>query len=238
MTEANQSAYQASLSYVDLLYAVPVADLATRVSSTHLHGITPSGWGDIMLALIAITFGWIGHHTNRQHMPAVMADARLRPERPFAGARFLQFAVEVGIIGAYFALGTRAYLPHEAGVGTLSEIWKAQWLLIIFGLYLVWDGLDIHIARRLRSESEEAVQLGEDKQRDVKELQVWGRRAKAGGVVTFIFVLVFGGFLLVALAGPRHGLHTVVAFDGAAIAVLYAYRRIQGYVRNCIPEAA
>jgi hypothetical protein len=226
MSDTSQSSYQAGLTYVDLLYAVPVADLATRVSETHLH-MAASGWSDIALALIAITFGWIGHHTNRQKMPKAMADNRLRPQAPFAGAHFLQFIAEVAIIGAYFALGSRVKFHHAESA---SELWKAAWLVVVFSLYLIWDMLDIRIATRLRGEIEAkpTPPIGEDASSEriaARELRLWAMRAKAGKAVTFAFLLVFSVFIAVAVVDT----HLVVAFDIAAVLCLYAYRRVQHF---------
>lgn len=197
------------LSFVDLLYAVPVADLAARVSRTHLHNVTASGWGDLGLALTAITFGWIGHHTNRQQLPPALRRLRA-PATPFSGLRFWQFLVEIFIIGAYFVLGTRAVLPSGGGLGSPDEFGKGECLVAIFVLYLVWDLLDIRIARR----------EGETK---------WAKRASAGMSVTLVFVVLFAAFLAVGWTERNHHLHSALAFDLIAIAFLYLYRRVQGY---------
>ena len=91
-------------------------------SRTYLRALAvASGQAATSLALIAITFGWIGHHTNRQKMPRAMADHRLEPESPFAGAYFLQFAVEVGIIVSREARGRGVGLEMLAGAEPLED---------------------------------------------------------------------------------------------------------------------
>jgi hypothetical protein len=75
------------LSFVDLLYAVPVADLAVRVSATRLHHVQPSGWTDVALTLTTITFGWTAHHNNRSELPPSITKRRQKPTRPFTNAR-------------------------------------------------------------------------------------------------------------------------------------------------------
>ena len=122
-----------------------MADLAVRVSSTHLTGVPASGWGDIAVQLTAITFGWVGHHTNRRRLPPSI-QAKRDNGRQFLTVRFGQFIVEILIIVAYFALGTQSDLPDGAGLGHPSESWKAGWLTGIFVLYLIWDAFDIGIA--------------------------------------------------------------------------------------------
>lgn len=193
------------LSFVDLLYAVPVADIAVRVSATKLKGVTASGWADIALALTAITLGWIGHHNNRVRLPP--KEKERRRTTPFWDLRFPQFVVEVLIIVAYFALGARPVLPGGVGVATPTELWKAEWLTGLFALYLVWDALDIFIAKRAQEWE-------------------WRQRAKTGRNVTLGFLVVFVIFLIVASMGsdPRH---SVVVFDLLAIFFLYLYRVTQ-----------
>ncbi len=207
------------LQYVDLLYAVPVAELGTRIADTHLHGVPHAAWSDAALALTAVTFGWIGHHRNRQlkqdtwqdtQTPACYADRT----RPFTSLWLLQFVVEVAIIGAYFALVARL-VPH--GAGGPSERWKLWWLAALFGLYVVWDLLDIALA------------CGNHESQ-------WARRAACGGVVTLVFAAVFAVLALVVSDRP---LHSVVLFDVLAIFVLWVYRAVQqGITKNKLPPTA
>jgi hypothetical protein len=195
------------LSFLDLLYAVPVADIATRVANTHLHHVTPSGWTDVALALTAVTFGWIGHHKNRNLKRERWTG--LDPADPsFTQPRFLQFVVEILIIVAYFALAAHPALTADARLGSPSELWEAGWLAGVFCLYLVWDVLDVRIARRAKEDD-------------------WADRATCGGIVTLWFVGVFAIFLLVAWTGRHHPPHSVVLFDVLAIVCLYLYRATQ-----------
>lgn len=193
------------LSFVDLLYAVPVAVLATRITETDLSDVRASGWTDVALVLAAVTFGWIGHHTNRQKQPQELKELR-RSEYFFSSTWFAQFLVEVLIIVAYLALGTRILLPDGHGVGSPDEYGKALCLSGIFALYLVWDLLDIRIAW-----------TGSDAK----------HRATHGMWVTLGFLGLSTSFLVVGLAQRDHDLHSVVAFDLAAILFLYSYRAVQ-----------
>jgi hypothetical protein len=207
------------LSFVDLLYAVPVADLATRIADTHLQHVRASGWFDVLLALTAITFGWVGHHTNRQRMPEPLKSLRNSKQHTFTQLRFVQFLVEIVIIVAYFALGTRAVLPEHQGVAAPDEFWKGVLLVGIYGLYLVWDLLDIRIARREAGRQTDAGAI--------RELKEWVRRAKRGRTVTLAFVVLFAIFLAIGWSERHHKLGSVVAFDVGAIILLYAYRAIE-----------
>jgi hypothetical protein len=193
------------LSFVDLLYAVPVGVLATRLSDVSLDRVTASGWADTAVALTAITLGWIGHHSNRNRVPEC---ARRRDrDSPFTTARFLQFVVEILIIGAYFGLAGNVLRAP------LSDVDRAGLIFVTFVLYLIWDGFDIHIAHHCTKGA------------------VWHRRAKRGARVTAVFAGVFAVVWLVVpavidLSRP----HSTVAFDVALILLLYAYRAVQEIV--------
>jgi hypothetical protein len=196
------------LQFVDLLYAVPVADLAVRVSATHLDHVSPSGWTDLAVQLSAITFGWIGHHTNRAKLPRTLTEERSEG-RQFLTLRFPQLVVEILIIVAYFALGTKSFLPDAQGIGHPSEAWKGLWLTVIFGLYLIWDLLDVWIA-------------------ETRQLVKWRKRAWRGLKVTAVFTAIIGIGLWLAWASGYHQAGSpygsVVGFDLCAIAILFAYR--------------
>jgi CDP-diglyceride synthetase len=207
-----------SLQFVDLLYAVPVADLAVRVSATHFHHVTASGWTDLAVQMTAITLGWVGHHSNRNRLPAPLLKAR-NGAKQFLTARFWQFIVEVLIIAAYFALGTRSYLPSGAGIGHPSEEWKAVWLLITFGLYLTWDVLDIYITKRALGRRPSA--------EDRFELKDWLGLDRRRCAVTSAFLALM--FVVLWLEWARN-FHpslphaSAVVFDLVAIVILYLYR--------------
>jgi hypothetical protein len=189
-----------SLSFVDLLYAVPVADIATRVGATHLRGISSTGWSTLTLTLALITFGWIGHHNNRRRLARKRAG-----EFRFLSPRFVQFTVEVLIIGAYFALGTRLGLSATEP----SATWQAAWLVVAFALYLTWDGLDVVVAKCCDNDNG------------------WARTAGKGGLVTAVFLLIFGGLLALVQIKDDHASGWVVGVNLVAIGFLYAYRAVQ-----------
>jgi hypothetical protein len=206
------------LQFVDLLYAVPVADLAVRVSATHLDHISPSGWTDLAVQLCAITFGWIGHHSNRGDLPPKLVEERAKG-RQFLTWRFPQLVVEILIIVAYFALGTKSVLPNGQGIGHASAVWKGLWLTVTFGLYLIWDGLDVWIAQR-------------------HGLDAWRARAAGSLTVTAVFTAIIGFGLWWGWASHYHRAgtpyHSVVGFDLVAIAVLFTYRAAGELVRDAV----
>lgn len=214
-----------SLQLVDLLYAVPVADLAVRVSNTKLRHVTASGWADLAVPLAALTFGWIGHHSNRSKLPSVLRDAR-DTGRQFLTVRFWQFVLEALIIVPYFAIGTRSYLPAGAGIGHPSETWKAGWLTVTFGMYVIWDLLDLWITKRALHKAPKHVGR--------RELKDWLDRDRRRVAVTGTFFVLIAFFLWFVWASNYHPgtppYRSVVVFDLATIAVLYGYRVIQELV--------
>jgi hypothetical protein len=192
------------LSFVDLLYALPVADIALRVGNTDLKGVTASGWTDTAVALTAITLGWVGHHNNRVRLSP--EEKHRRRQTRFWDLRFPQFVVEVLIIVAYFALGARPALSNATAP---TVLWKAEWLTVLFALYLVWDHLDISIARGHLPAEED-----------------WYNHARTGRNVTFGFFVVLVIVLIVESMGSDRP-HSVVLFDLLAIVFLYLYRVTQ-----------
>jgi hypothetical protein len=61
----------------------------------------------------------------------------------------VQFLVQIAIIGAYFTMGLFLKLPtgQDPAVRQPLESWLTGLLFVIFGLYLLWDLLDICLAR-------------------------------------------------------------------------------------------
>jgi hypothetical protein len=196
------------LDFIDLLYAVPIAVLATQIARTNPAHIQAAGWADVGVALFAITFGWLGHHANRGRVPP---KARKESnENPFTTLRFPQLIVEILVIGMYFAIVTRVALPHQPGASLPSARSKAVLLTILFGVYLIWDLFEICITER-------SVELD----------STWPRRARRGACVTCSFILVFALLLFIAYEAHAHRAHVVIAFDVVSIVCLYAYRLIQ-----------
>jgi hypothetical protein len=208
------------LSFVDLLYAVPVADLAIRASQTHLQGVPASGWADLSLALWAIILGWIGHHTNRQKLPAKIREDRRRSDRTFTQLRFPQFLLEVLIVVVYYVIGTQVYLANaEAGLPHPDIEVRAFCLWLMFAMYVAWDVLDIAIALRTKDAT---TQLPDP------ESVAWARRAAVGLCVSAVFLVIFLAIWAAwGLQNPHPSTTGALWFDLVAIALLFAYRATQ-----------
>ena len=191
-----------SLTFLDLLYAIPLADLAAKVSGTELKGIPAEGWTEIALVMAVITFGWVGHHNNRRESPRERTG-----DFNFWSPRFVQFLFEVLIIVAYFALAEHVTLQAPTGHSHANANWQFAWLFVIFVLYLIWDTLDVW-----------------------NQKDNWKRRAKRGRRVTLgtagalLACLVF-----VHVVEPRSSAW-IAAIDLIAIGLMYAYRAVQEHV--------
>jgi hypothetical protein len=191
-----------SLTFLDLLYAIPLADLATRVSRTELKGIPAEGWTEIALVMAVLTFGWIGHHNNRHRQ----SERKPAGDFDFRSWRFVQFLFEVLIIVAYFALANHLALTAPAGHHHANANWQFAWLPVIFVLYLIWDTLDVKNAKD----------------------SAWKQQARTGRNVTFgaLVVLIVGLWLVHDVIQPKSAAAIAIA-DGLAIALMYAYRAVQ-----------
>jgi hypothetical protein len=204
-----------NLDFVDLLYAVPVAGLATRVGESDIEHLGASTWSDIGLALVALTLGWIGHHSNRRRREDEAPDPPWANQRPFWEGSFVQFWIEVLVIGAYFALSARLSLPlrppaHPGALNGQVE-WKAWWLLGLFVAYLAWDVVDVRLA---------SARAGDKRTVAPFRYKRWGKRATEGGVVTALFIVIFIAVLCSAPGGP----YRTLPFDLVCLLLLYIYR--------------
>jgi hypothetical protein len=80
------------LSFLDLLYAVPVADLAIRVSGATLSQVSSATWSALAVILAVITLSWIGLHKNRAAMAADNSRSFIG-KIDFLSLRFIQFLI-------------------------------------------------------------------------------------------------------------------------------------------------
>lgn len=115
--------------------------------------------------------------------------------------------MEVLIILVYFALEVRAQLTASPPPGP-SASWQTTWLTIVYGLYVIWDLLDVRIAQN-------------------EGLDDWKKRAIKGGVVSAVFLLLFGVLRIVVWRVDSQSQGFVFAVDIAALLLLYVYRLIQ-----------
>ena len=199
------------LSFLDLLYAVPIGDLAMRVSGAQLSRMTGPDWSALGVVVAVIVLSWIGMHKNR----AITADeehSRSTGGIRFGSVEFVQFTVEIAIIGLYFAMGLGLHLPGASGPAEApSQSWLAAYLLFIFLSYLLWDGLDT-----LRAHGNGR----------------WFRRAWHGGVVSAIFVASSLVLYKVLFQRPALAGRAAIWLDAGMIVGLYLFRLGQDLFGN------
>jgi hypothetical protein len=203
------------LGFLDLLYAIPLGDLAMRVSGAELDQVSLAAWSALTVIVATIVLSWIGLHKNRaeltdenklRHLPA--------GQIPFWSLRFVQFLIEIVIIGMYFAMGLFLKLPtaNQSPVGPPAEDWLTGLLLLIFGLYLVWDCLDKRLAKT-------------DPQ--------WRETASRGLIVTLISLAPLVAIYVAAVATRPRSAVPVIAINIFLVIFLYSYRYAQDRCGNC-----
>jgi hypothetical protein len=150
------------LSFLDLLYAVPVGDLAMRVSGANLAQVSAADWSALAVIFATIVFSWVGLHKDRAAMMDETHGRGPIGKMPFWGPQFIQFLVQVIIIGMYFAMGLFLRLPQDGDhlAPPPAEGWLTGLLVAIFLLYLAWDRLDICWLERAAGSSRRAMALG------------------------------------------------------------------------------
>lgn len=199
------------LSFLDLIFTVPVGDLAMRVSGAKLDRVSAGDWSALAMILTVIVLSWIGMHKDRKDLVQGSKTKRdVIGEFPFFGPRFVQFVVEVVIIGLYFVMGLNLTLPtpDHLAVTPLPEESLTEVLLWIFIAYFVWDILDVWLARHGGN-------------------PVWQATAAAGGKVTFLFSVAVTAIFVTTSSAPPRTVEAVVWWNLVLIVLLYGYRVAQ-----------
>lgn len=212
------------LTFLDLLYAVAVTDLAIRVANADLPRVPAVDWSVLAVILTVIVLSWIGLHKNR----TAMAEQSLRPDIgqiQFASPRFFQFLLEIVITMLYFAMGLELKfpIPKDPDLAAAPEEWITGFLLAIFFAYLLWDALDVGLANKTNETT----------------ANPWQKRATAGMNVTAVaFVLSMLLFAYILLARP--GNTVVCGINFSVIIALWLYRVAQDRWGNTktAPQAA
>lgn len=203
------------LSFLDLLYAVPIGDLAVRVSGARLGLVTGADWAALAVVLAVIVFSWVGLHKDRA---AIACEAHAESqigEIRFASPEFPQFLIEVVIVGMYFAMGLTIRLPKSADPAPPppSLSWLTWFLLLIYLAYLAWDLLDMLRAALCQDAA-------------------WKKRSQAGTLVTLGALPVWGVlYAAIRLAGPP-GDTVAIWLCVLIIVLLYGYRVVQDSCGN------
>jgi hypothetical protein len=205
-----------SLSFLDLFYAVPVADLAVRVGTARIDRVTAADWSTMAVEVAVLLFSWVGLHLNRSLMAQRTAQQWFISNLQFRSARFLQFCLEVVITGLYFVIGLTLALPQQSGSPPAhlpSERWVLGTLLAVWFTYVVWDQLDVQIAGAHRNPG-------------------WQYKAKVGRNVSLVFLLLFGAMFAIECAFQATRDHSILVWNLLALVVLYVYRTTQQWAKD------
>ncbi len=208
------------LTFLDLIYAVPIGAVATQVTGADVSRVSEADWGTIAVIMTVTVFSWVGLHQNR----AQLADrAKIDTEAAkldFWSLRFVQFTVEVVIIVTYFSMTLKLELPSSPSskVPLFPETWLIGNLVVMYFAYLLWDILDWAQAKWRQRNTVGEVWLQADR---------WRRDALIGGIVTLIGSIVIVAIYEVVRANPPNTSHSAVRWSIGLLAVLYAYRVAQ-----------
>jgi hypothetical protein len=136
-------------------------------------------------------------------------------ETKFWSLEFVQFLIEIVIVGVYFSMGLYLNLPAENKKATElpAEDWLTGLLLLIFILYLAWDLIDTRLAGS----------------------GPWHEPAWDGAVVTMKSLIPAAAiFVIVLIAKPQTPV-PVIILNAWLVILLYAYRFAQDTWGNCQP---
>ena len=137
----------------------------------------------------------------------------------FLSLRFIQFLIEIIIVGLYFAMGLGLNFPKTGALATPvgSEEWIAGILLCIFSAYFVWDLIDIRQAHVHTVRTVDTAYI----------VHKWCRRAREGAGITFIFLLLSTGIYLAVIFAHPHTVTVLVLCNIGLLIFVWAYRVVQ-----------
>jgi hypothetical protein len=224
-TDAPTGQSSESFTFLDLFYAVPVADLAVRVSSADLSRVTFADWSAIAVEIVVLLLSWVGLHQNRARMMKALSpnDEWWIENMKFYSLRFVQFSLEVVITALYFVVGLTIHLPghvKSTPVALPSELWIVSTMAAIYFAYLLWDSLDVHIAASSNTKVESDARIK------------WKAGARIGRRVTLLVFVVLGGSVFLEIQLPARTNSEVAVWDLCLIGLLYCYRALQSRAKE------
>ena len=199
------------LDILDLFYAVPVGDLAMRVSSAKLAQVSSSDWSALTVILAAIVLSWIGLHRRGATAADESHERAPISQTDFRSLQFIQI-LEILVVSTFFAMGLFLKLPTEGDQAVLypGEDWLVGLLFFVFILYLAWDLIAVHLAGSA----------------------AWRNPARVGTFVTMKFLALVGiTFMAVLIVHPRTAV-MVILLNAWLVVMLYAYRVSQDFWGN------
>ncbi|MGA8725555.1 MAG: hypothetical protein WB565_10970 [Acidimicrobiales bacterium] len=130
---------QIGVDFIDILFGFVVAEIFAAF--TTVQGNEYASWANLILALAIVVFSWLGYHKAKDAYSRTIS---------FRDPSIIQFLIDVGVVALYLALVKQSehaqavarLAPHQP----LSIRPQAITIIAIFGLYLIWDLLQIHLA--------------------------------------------------------------------------------------------
>lgn len=200
------------VAFVEMLFALVVADLAAHVSD--LVDVGP-GWGNdrwpalahLVLGLMLVATSWVGWRQSKS--PGVKEQVR-----NIVSWQFVGLLLDVLIVILYYLLIRSVEVEQVNGkpaLGAASARPEAMWMCAVFGVYAIWDLVaDIFSPGCLPDGS-------------------WGLKCvmagRALGVSVFASVLSFVlAYFVFRLAADGAPWHQVVAMDAALVCVVVLFR--------------
>ena len=144
MTGANTQSKELRFIFVQMLFALAVAEIARKtypllaiwlLNGAAFAGVLP-GLAHLFLALIVVASSWVGWANSR-----ASAEQRWSVERTLSRG-FVILLVDVVLVVLYFFLISQAENPDSSGsMVKPSALDEALVLTIVFFGYVVWDAL-------------------------------------------------------------------------------------------------
>jgi hypothetical protein len=185
------------VDFIDILFGLVVTEIFTAFTSVRLHEYAT--WAGLSLSLVLVVFSWIGYHKAKKAYGQSIS---------FKDVSIVLLFVDIAIVGIYLALVKQIEHTEKLGRGhhpVLSIRPEAATLLVVFGLYLVWDLFQI----RLSTETADT------------------DRAKGHALRSFLFLIPFGAYsaAVIAIWKPNTNGAIVLAYV-IYVAFCYLYRRL------------
>jgi hypothetical protein len=128
-TPTNGSGVNVGLGYVDVLYGLAAARCFMSAFDGSPH-LTAGAWSHFAVAIVLISFSWIGYHLNR---------VREGPRSPKFQAPFfelIQLGADTSLIAMYYIVAAK--IVSDPTVHTETRL--LFWVMVV---YLLWDLLDL-----------------------------------------------------------------------------------------------
>jgi hypothetical protein len=193
--------------FVDMLFALAVAEVATHVSALVKAGQTPfsapSAWTNLALALCLIAMSWVGW-SNSEVM------CHIKAATDVFSRSFVVLLTDVLLVIVYYVIAQGVEQPDPTGLVTATAQNESFWCLVVFGLYIFWD----FVTKGLGESSQDATRRG-------VMARFWPRGKIS--IACFAECAVILGVCLAKTASTAN----VVFIDLAIIAVVVQFRAMK-----------